>query len=495
MSMQNQRNPSAKLPEDARGRIVSARWALAGLSLSMLMPSLDTSICNVALPSLSRAFGGTFQQTQWIILAYLLAITALIVGIGRLGDLIGRRRLLLTGVNLFLAASVLCGAAPSLGVLITARALQGLGAAIMLAMTTAQVGAAIPREQTGRAMGLLGTMSAVGTALGPSLGGALLAALGWRAIFFVNVPLGLLALFLLHRFLPAEQGSARDPRTGFDPWGTLLLAGTLTAYALAMTIGHGHLDRLGWFLLLATFLGGFLFVLVELKVASPLIRPDLFRNAELSAGLAQNALVATVMMSTLVVGPFFLSRGLGFREAAVGLVMSFGPLVSILSGVPAGRMVDRLGAPLTTLAALTEMTVGAVALAILPVRFGVAGYLAAIAILTPGYQLFQAANNTHIMMGVHEGQRGVISGLLSLSRNLGLITGASIMGAVFASSSGTSDLIRAHSGNVAAGMGTTFALAAALLVVAIILAYGSRFRSNRSASHEADPEVHSCTGQ
>ena len=169
--------------------VPSIRWVLASLSLSMLMPSLDTSIANVGLPTLTQAFGASFQQVQWIVLAYLLAITTLIVSVGRLGDIVGRRRLLLTGIALFTLASLFCGIAPTLWLLIAARALQGLGAAMMMALTVAMVGETVPKERTGSAMGLLGTMSAIGTTLGPSLGGILIAWFGWETIFLVNVPL------------------------------------------------------------------------------------------------------------------------------------------------------------------------------------------------------------------------------------------------------------------------------------------------------------------
>ena len=166
----------------------SVRWVLASLSLSMLLSSLGTSIANVGLPTLALAFGASFPQVQWVVLAYLLAITTLIVSVGRLGDLVGRRRLLLGGILLFTLASVLCAFAPTLWLLIAARAVQGLGAAVMMALTMAFVGELVPKSRTGRAMGLLGTMSAIGTALGPSLGGVLISALGWRAIFLVNLP-------------------------------------------------------------------------------------------------------------------------------------------------------------------------------------------------------------------------------------------------------------------------------------------------------------------
>ncbi|MBP8200390.1 MAG: MFS transporter [Nitrospira sp.] len=152
----------------------SIRWILAGLSLSMLLSSIGTSIANVSLPTLAQAFDASFQQVQWVVIAYLVTITTGIVSVGRLGDMTGRRRLLLVGVFLFTVASVLCGVAPTLWLLIAARAAQGLGAAIMMALTMAFVGETVPKSQVGSAMGLLGTMSAIGTALGPSLGGMLI---------------------------------------------------------------------------------------------------------------------------------------------------------------------------------------------------------------------------------------------------------------------------------------------------------------------------------
>jgi MFS family permease len=187
-----------------------------------------------------------------------------------------------------------------------------------------------------------------------------------------------------------------------------------------------------------------------------------------------SALVATVMMATLVVGPFYLSRALGLDAALVGLVMSIGPIISTVSGVPAGRIVDRLGAPFMVIVGLIAMAAGSFALSVLPAMFGIAGYVAAIAVLTPGYQLFQAANNTAVMMDVHRDQRGVVSGMLNLSRNLGLITGASLMGAVFALASATTDIATAQPESVATGMRITFAVAAILIVGALAIAAGSR---------------------
>ncbi|MES2340483.1 MAG: MFS transporter [Pseudomonadota bacterium] len=457
--------------ETARPR---ARWALAGLSLSMLMPSLDTSIANVGLPTLARAFGASFQQAQWIVLAYLLVLTSLIVGVGRLGDLLGRRRLLLAGIGLFTAASLLCGLAPTLELLIAARGAQGLGAAIMMALTLALVGETVPKDRTGAAMGLLGTMSAIGTTLGPSLGGLLISGFGWRMIFLINLPLGIANLVLAARTLPADPPPARGGR--FDGVGTALLALTLGAYALAMTSGREGFGPLA--LLAAT--GAVLFGVWQGRAAQPLLPLAMFRQPGLAAGLAMSLLVATVMMATLVVGPFYLTGALRLDAARVGLVMTVGPLVAALSGAPAGRLADRFGAPVMTLAGLTGLAGGLLALAVAPARFGAGGYIGAIVVVTGSYALFQAANNTAIMAEVAPDQRGVISGLLSLSRNLGLITGACVLGAVFALATAAKDVTTASPQALAAGMGATFTVAAGLVGVAFGVALAGRRSAPRA---------------
>ena len=457
----------------------SVRWALASLALSMLLSSLGTSIANVGLPTLGAVFDASFQQVQWVVLAYLLAITTLIVSVGRLGDLIGRRRLLLGGIGLFTLASALCALAPTLWLLMGARALQGLGAAIMMALTMAFVGETVAKEKTGSAMGLLGTMSAIGTAMGPSLGGMLIAGFGWRAIFLITVPLGLLTGWLALRYLPADRHNDRSGRARFDSLGTLLLALTLGAYTLAMTLGRGSFGYLNLALLLAAGAGGALFVFTQSRVGSPLIRLSLLRDPLLSASLAMSTLVATVMMATLVVGPFYLSQALGLDALRVGLVLSVGPIVVALTGVPAGRIADRFGAQRMTLAGLIAMAAGCLALAVLPRTLGIGGYVAPMVIVTLGYALFQTANNTAIMADVSPEQRGVISGLLNLSRNLGLITGASALGAVFALASAAAAITEAPPEAVASGLRITFAVALGLMVTALAVALGSRAKQTR----------------
>jgi EmrB/QacA subfamily drug resistance transporter len=468
-------NANAQLPR-------SAQWALASLSLSMLMSSLGTSIANVGLPTLVQAFNASFQQVQWVVLAYLLAITTLIVSVGRLGDSMGRRRLMLAGIFLFTVASVLCAVAPTLWLLIAARAVQGLGAAVMMVLSLAMASEAVAKEKTGSAMGLLGTMSAVGTALGPTLGGVLIAGFGWPALFLINIALGMLALLLSYHYLPNDSKTPKTEQASFDAIGTLLLCLTLAAYALAMTIGRGSFGALNMALLLAALIGVGLFLVTESKAAFPLIRLNIFRNLTLSAGFAMSALVTTVVMTTLVVGPFYLTGALALDAARVGLVMSSGPIVAALTGAPAGLLVDKFGTFWMTILGLIGMLIGSVILPILPIGLGITGYIAPLVLITAGYAVFQAANNTAVMTSSLAPERGVISGMLNLSRNLGLITGASLMAALFAHGAAKSSSLTAQPQAVVAGMQFTFSVAAGLIVVAIAIAAVSQVLSLRAVS-------------
>ncbi|MEN3164698.1 MFS transporter [Tistrella mobilis] len=459
----------------------AGRTGLAGLALSMLTASLGVSIANVALPTLAQALDVPFQAVQWVVLAYLLAVTVAIVGAGRLGDALGRRRVLSAGLVLFALASAASALAPSFDLLIAGRALQGLGAAVLMALTLALVRETVAAERTGAAMGLLGTTSAIGTALGPSMGGLLIAAAGWRAVFIVLVPAALAALLLIRRGLPAtpapSPAAPAAPRPGLDLPGTLVLAVSLGAYALAMTRPHG-LDTMAFILLAIAALGVTIFLGVERRARAPLIRPAALCEPLLAAALICNLLIATVIMTTLVVAPFYLSHTLGLDTARVGLVMSVGPVLSALTGLPLGRLVDRGDAGLMAVAGLAAMAAGAALLAVLPGWFGLPGYLAGILVLTPGYQLFQAANNTQVMATVPADRRGVTSGMLGLARNLGLVTGAAVMGAVFAAAAG-GNVTTAGAHAVARGLRVTFATAALLMLAGIVIALVGRTMAGR----------------
>jgi MFS family permease len=435
---------------------------LVGLSLCTLSSSLGTSSANIALPALAEAFGASFSAVQWVVLAYLIAITSFIVTFGRLGDVLGRRRALRVALSLYCAASLASALAPSLALVIVARALQGLGAAGMMALTVAFVGDLVPKEKTGRAMGLIATMSSIGTALGPSLGGVLVATLGWRAIFFVHLGLGALAFALVRR-LPPDRGAQR---AALDHAGTLLLALSLAAYALALTLGRGHFGAGNVALLVASGGGLLLFARAERAAPSPLLRLEILGDRALRVSLAASSIVSCVVMTSMVVGPFYLSIALGLDAGLVGLTMSVGSIVAALTGLPAGRVVDRFGAGRMTLVGLAGIAVSALSLVLRPERLGLPGYVAPMAVLTASYALFQVANNASVMQHVEPGERGVMSGTLSLSRNLGLVTGTCVMGAVFALGAGANDITKAPRDAVALGMRTSYALATALVALA-----------------------------
>lgn len=382
------------------------------LALSMLLASLGTSIANIALPELAAAFPAPFAQVQAVVVAYLAALTLSVVSAGRLADRYGAKNILLAGLALFASASLLCALAPNLWLLIAARALQGIGAAFLMTLAMTLMRQTASAARIGRAMGLLGTVSALGTALGPTLGGLLIPLAGWRAVFWVLVPLAVLALVLALSLLP--NGSQRKSAQTSRLWSVI--------------------------------------------------------NRELLPNLLINLLVAAVMMTTLVVGPFYLGAALGLTATQVGLVMSVGPLISIVSGVPSGHLVDAWGSRRVLVMGLLLLAAGSGLLALLPNAIGIAGYVLAIIVLTPGYQLFQAANNTAALAQTPSQQQGTVSGLLGLSRNLGLIVGASAMGAVFAAAVGTDAFALAPASAIAAGMRQTFLLAGVLMLAALAIA-------------------------
>lgn len=458
-------SPPAHTPAIADGPPASGSSALIALSMSMLLAALGTSIANVGLPTLAREFDASFRAVQWVVLAYLLAVTALVAVAGRLGDLLGRRRLMLAGIALYTLASLACGGVDGLGALIAMRAVQGVGGALIMALAMALVGESVARDRVGRAMGLLGTVSAIGTALGPTLGGMLIDRFGWPALFLVNVPLGFAAFAFAWRGLPKAHIA---PGARFDAISALLLTLALAGYALALTLDGRQvgLGR-GGLLVLASLVGA-AFVRREAASGAPLLQPGLFRERDIRNGLVGSALITTVAMTTLIVGPFYLGEALHLDAGTTGMAMSAGPLVAAVVGVPAGRGVDRWGTARMVVAGLLAMAAGAGALALISASTGVFGYVIPLMVLTAGFATFQAANNAAVLGAIDPGRRGGVSGLLHLSRNLGLLTGASAMGAIFAA--GT---------DVVAGTRAAFAAASALIATTLAITLLAR-RGNTS---------------
>lgn len=455
------------------------RRGLAALALAILLASLGVSIVTVALPALARDFSAPAGQLQWVVLAYLLSVTVAILAAGRLGDLVGNRTIFLAGLGVFTMAAAACAVAPTPDALIAARVAQGVGGAILMALPISIIRETVPNERTGAAMGLMGTMSAVGTALGPSFSGLIIAWSEWRWAFLLLATAGAAVWIFAARAIPATQSARSGSWSNLDLPGTLVLALTLTAYSLSMTGMSSGLGTKGGLLLLAAAVGVCVFVVVERQRAMPLVQLAVLRDRALATSLFMNLLVSTVMMSTLFVGPFYLAFSLGLNDAFVGMVMAVGPVAAAVTGVPAGRLTDRFGTQRVLLIGLAQTFVGLLCLALLPGLLGVVGYVVSLMFLTPGFQLFLAANNTSVMMAAPEDQRGMISGLLGLSRNLGFMTGPSVLGAAFWLAAGTEDIAQESPLAVSNACSITFLAAAALAMLAALGAIvgGQTFKS------------------
>lgn len=465
------RSPSLTISHSTKKMKSTNGGLLAAASMSVLLASLGTSIVNIALPSFTTYFSASFQSAQWVVIAYLLAVTGFVTVAGKLADRYGYRHILLCGIIVFTLSSFLSAFAPNILILVILRGFQGGGAAVLSTVGLILVKNSADKVKMGTAMGLMGTMSAIGTAMGPTLGGLLLTNFGWPSIFFFLTILGLSALLLGIRFVKKTTFLERtDQNIHFVD--VLLLFLTVGTYALAMTISKDRFSIYTLILLLLSFFTGWAFFSVQRRRKNPFIASNILKNGALMG----NFLVSNVMMTTLIVGPFFLTSGFGFNEATVGLVMSVGPVISIITGIPSGKIVDKAGAGTTMKIGLAFLFSGTLCLALLPAVWGWAGYISGIVLLTPGYQLFQAANNTSVMASAEEKQGGIVSGMLNLSRNMGLVTGASLMGAIFSISAKHFPDATGQSETMFFGLKITFLLASMLIFVLLLKAFIEKYK-------------------
>lgn len=450
---------------------------LSGPSLSILLAAFGISSAAVTLRDLSIAFGDQSLDTTLVVSMYILAVTALIVPVGRAGDLYGKRSVLALGLCLFILGAVLAFFAPTLPILIASRCVQGAGAAAMMAMPLAMVRDLVQVGQVGRWMGVLGTMTAIGTASGPAIGGALAASFGWRSVYLLQVPVALAALvFCLLRLRSSKTKAAKG---AIDLPGASALAvflAALTFLVSGLANGFDLIDGLLAALAIGTLIS---FYVIEARSVSPIIPLDLLRSSHLRISLAMNVIVSLVMMGILVVGPFFLMDGLGLTAAQMGLAMSVGPISSAMSGIPAGRLTEKLGAAGTVKAGASTMALACAAMAALPHLFGLGGFIVAFILLAPSYQLFLAALNTSVMESASEHNRAVTSGILNLSRNFGFILGTGSVSGVFWSLASYDLGIQDAARMVSFAMAGTFTMCCTLLLGVIGLSLLAQRSSTR----------------
>jgi EmrB/QacA subfamily drug resistance transporter len=445
-----------------------APWlVVVTVSIGAFLGQLDASIVTLALPTLQQHFHASLGAVEWVALSYLLVLVASVTAVGRLADMIGRKLLYTYGFAVFTLASVGCGLSPTLGVLIGFRIVQALGAAMLQANSVALIATAIPKASLGRAIGIQGAAQAVGLALGPSIGGLLIGAAGWRSIFFLNAPVGVLGLVLGWLLLPRSRDLA--PRVRFDWAGLAVFGPAIVAFLFALNVaGNSGLARpLPLLLIAAAALLAVVFVRRERRTTAPMIDLQLFRNLDFTAGIVSGLLSYLVLFGILFVAPFFLEHARHSSATRAGLELGALPIALAIVAPFAGRARDRLGARIPT---VTGMLVTALLLALLAATgrssTSVVVLLAGIGV---GLGLFTPANNAAIMAAAPREHSGMAGGVLNLTRGLGTALGVAITGLVLGLRHAQRPLAPAHT--VTIGFQTCLAVLSVLALVAAAVAW------------------------
>lgn len=478
---------------DQIGQAFSPALAMVGVNLMVLMATLDMSIVNIALPTFTRELGTDFATVQWIMLSYILVIAGCLLSVSRLGDMKGKKVIFSSGLVVFTVASLLCGLAPDAPWLIAFRALQGVGAAMSQALGIAIVTEIAPPGTRGRAIGFIGGTVSLGLMLGPSVGGMLIGTVGWRAIFLINVPIGILAYFMVRRYMPALPPVRAGQR--FDIPGALASLVALVTYSLGMTLGQKFgFETTGPIVLLSTAVASFLaFVAIELKAREPMIDLGLFKNALFSLNLIMAVLVFISGAGGFIM-PFYLQYAQGYPVDKVGLFMIIIPASMGLTAPFAGALSDRINPRLISFVGILVMIGGCLAISTIAPDTPWWGFLLRAAPFGLGIGIFQAPNNSSIMGAAPKDRLGVVSGLLNYSRVFGQSSGLPLVGAVFTSViSGLTHLpSRTEFAGVdpailTKGVAGAYRFLALFLVLAVCLSVVSLFMDRRRAVPTSTP--------
>jgi EmrB/QacA subfamily drug resistance transporter len=410
----------------------SKKWfALAAVSMGVFLSTIDSSIVNVALPTLVRELGASFPLVQWVVLAYLLTQSILLLGMGRWGDMIGKKPIYTAGFVIFTIGSVFCGISPTIYVLIASRTFQAVGAAMIFSLGLAIVTEAFPAAERGRALGIIGSVVSIGIVIGPTAGGFILGSLSWHWIFFVNLPVGILGTVMVLRYVPALHPAGKQR---FDYLGALILFAGLMCLLLALTTGQqlGFFDPLILGLFAASSVLLALFVLIELRTPHPMIDLDLFRNMNFSLGLFTGFLVFVTLAGATFLMPFYLEDLLGFNTRQVGMLMAVVPLALGVTAPVSGVLSDRFGSRSITTAGLAILVFSYYLLTRLKLDTTQIGFILLFLPIGIGMGVFQSPNNSAVMGAAARSRLGVASGLLAITRALGQTTGVAVFGALWA---------------------------------------------------------------
>ncbi len=412
-------------------KTASGDWRAFSVAVSgTFMATLDSGIVNTALPTIGIGFDAPLPQVQWIVAGYFLVISCLLPLFGRMGDMYGRKRLYSLGFIVFTAASLLCGAAPALWALIAARVGQGIGAAMLMANGPGIIMAAFPGPTRGRALGFTGMTVALGSMAGPGLGGLLIQGFGWRSVFYVNLPIGLLGLYLTRKFLPPQE-RLRDET--LDLGGAALFALGMTGLLLAMSHGHdwGWTSTpvlLGLGVALAAFPG---FAAWERRCQHPMLDLSLFRIWPFFSGNVVAYLAFMSMFTNAILLPFYLHGQQGLEPYATGLVLSSLPLTMAVVAPVSGYLSERVNFATLTSIGLAVMSCGLVWLSRLEGNSPMWHVYLGQVILGLGVGVFMSPNNNSVLSSAPQDKVGLVGGVLALVRNVGMVSGIAVAITVF----------------------------------------------------------------
>ncbi len=441
----------------------SRNLVLVAMILALGMLTIDVTVVRVALPTIQRELGVSSVEQQWVVNAYLLTVGVFVVAGGRAGDLFGRRRVFLVGLGLFTVCSALSGLAGSGGELIAARAGQGAGAAIMTPGTFSIVTDAFDGPGLGRAMGSLTGTAAAGLSIGPLLGGVLIAVAGWRWIFFINIPLGILAAIAVARHVP-ERRRLGAPRIDFAGLVTLGLG--LTAVSVGLMQGEGW----GWVSArtLGVLLGGVILLIgfwrLERRVDAPLVDPRVLRRRELAAANGVGFCAQFVSTGFTVLVAIYLQDELHYSPLATGALLLPMTIPLLIASPLSGRLLERAGARLLTTAGMALVAAGVAWVAIGATGGKLAGLLPGFVLFGCGFAAVLTTLTTAVMAAAGELDRGMVSGIYNTARNVGASLGVAVTSSVLFT------LERRHpfAESFAATMGVAAAVAALGAVLALV---------------------------
>jgi EmrB/QacA subfamily drug resistance transporter len=487
------------------------KWfALVAVQLGLFMAVLDGTVVNVALPAFMRQFDADLATIDWVVLGYRVAVTAALLPAGRLADIIGRKRVYVAGIVLFTVGSGLCGISGEVGLLVAARALQGLGAALIIANTTGIVTVVFPANERGRALGINATVLAGATVLGPTLGGYLTDLFGPNSVFVINVPIGLLAVVVAWVVLDERRLSSADQKgVRLDVAGALLAALALIA-ALAAADPPRAFDRQAWFapgLVTIAALALAAFIVVERRAAQPMLQLALLRIDAIRLGFFAALLSATASAGGLLVLPLYLEGVLGQTPSQAGTVLIAASVGVAVLGPIGGYLSDKLGTRLmtvgglgvavlaylwlSTLGATTELAGIVTPVALFGLGVGTAVVLLPMALLGFGLGFFQPANSSAVMGGSPRASVGVVGALLGLALQLGLTLGNEASAAVLERLGGGAQLgqqlTAAQAADFLGAMRVVFLGSAVLAGAALVLSMRRREQSPQTTTPTVAP--------